>query len=603
MAPPPLLALREGFVTFGGRPLFTGVTMQVGRGEKCCLVGRNGSGKSTLLKVLAGELKLDSGERFLQPGIRLAYLAQDPVIDAPTLGDWVASGLPEAERDERYRVDSMLEALKVDGSRSPANLSGGEGRRAALARALVGDPDALLLDEPTNHLDLPAILWLEDQLKAFKGALIVISHDRAFLSGLSRQTLWLDRGVVQRNEKGFSDFERWQDEVLDAEEAEQQRMDKRLAAETHWLHRGVTARRKRNMGRLRALMSLRKERSEQIKVQGSVKLGVESGDVSGKLVIEAKGITKRFGDRTVIDNFSTRVVRGDRVGLLGPNGAGKTTLLRMLTGDMAPDEGTVRLGTNLLPAYFDQRRTQLDPEATVWNTLTDGSGDNVHVRGVPRHVIGYMRDFLFEDRQAHSPVKSLSGGERNRLLLAKLLAKPSNLLILDEPTNDLDMDTLDLLEEMLADYDGTLLVVSHDRDFLDRLVTSVIAVEGDGRIDEYVGGYSDYARYRTPDAGTAPVSGKKSGGGKGDKARGGGAAKLSYKDQRELDDSPKLIDKLQKEIAKLEADLADSALYTRDPARFTKTNDRLEQARKELSTAEERWLNLEMQREALASAP
>jgi len=604
MAPPPLLALREGFVTFGGRPLFTGVTMQVGRGEKCCLVGRNGSGKSTLLKVLAGELKLDSGERFLQPGIRLAYLAQDPVIDAPTLGDWVASGLPEAERDERYRVDTILEALKVDGSRSPANLSGGEGRRAALARALVGDPDALLLDEPTNHLDLPAILWLEDQLKAFKGALIVISHDRAFLSGLSRQTLWLDRGVVQRNEKGFSDFERWQDEVLDAEEAEQQRMDKRLAAETHWLHRGVTARRKRNMGRLHALMSLRKERSEQIKVQGSVKLGVESGEVSGKLVIEAKGITKRFGDRTVIDNFSTRVVRGDRVGLLGPNGAGKTTLLRMLTGDMAPDEGSVRLGTNLLPAYFDQRRTQLDPEATVWNTLTDGSGDNVHVRGVPRHVIGYMRDFLFEDRQAHSPVKSLSGGERNRLLLAKLLAKPSNLLILDEPTNDLDMDTLDLLEEMLADYDGTLLVVSHDRDFLDRLVTSVIAVEGDGRIDEYVGGYSDYARYRTADAGTTPASSGKGSGGKADKARGGsgGAAKLSYKDQRELDDSPKLIDKLQKEIAKLEAELADPALYTRDPARFTKTNDRLEQARGELATAEERWLDLEMKKEALTGS-
>jgi len=598
MAPPPLLALREGFVTFGGRPLFTGVTMQVGRGEKCCLVGRNGSGKSTLLKVLAGELKLDSGERFLQPGIRLAYLAQDPVIDAPTLGDWVASGLPEAERDERYRVDSMLEALKVDGSRSPANLSGGEGRRAALARALVGEPDALLLDEPTNHLDLPAILWLEEQLKAFKGALIVISHDRAFLSGLSRQTLWLDRGVVQRNEKGFSDFERWQEEVLDAEEAEQQRMDKRLAAETHWLHRGVTARRKRNMGRLRALMSLRKERAEQIKVQGSVKLGVESGDVSGKLVIEAKGITKRFGDRTVIDNFSTRVTRGDRVGLLGPNGAGKTTLLRMLTGDMAPDEGSVRLGTNLQPAYFDQRRTQLDPEATVWNTLTDGSGDNVHVRGVPRHVIGYMRDFLFEDRQAHSPVKSLSGGERNRLLLAKLLAKPSNLLILDEPTNDLDMDTLDLLEEMLADYDGTLLVVSHDRDFLDRLVTSVIAVEGDGRIDEYVGGYSDYARYRAPAPASAPASSAaaKTGGGKPRAA----AAKLSYKDQRELDDSPKLIDKLQKEIAKLEAEMADPALYTRDAARFTTVNDRLEQARNELATAEERWLELEMKREELA---
>ena len=599
MAPPPLLALRDGFVTFGGRPLFTGVSLQVGRGEKCCLVGRNGSGKSTLLKVLAGEVTLDSGERFLQPGIRLAYLAQDPVIDAPTLADWVATGLPEAERDQRYRVDAMLEALKVDGSRSPANLSGGEGRRAALARALVSDPDALLLDEPTNHLDLPSILWLEEQLSSFKGALVIISHDRAFLSGVSRQTLWLDRGIVRRNEKGFSDFERWQDEVYDAEEAEQNRMDKRLAAETHWLHRGVTARRKRNMGRLHALMALRKERSEQIKVQGSVKLGVESGEMSGKLVIEAKGVSKSFGERTVIDNFSTLISRGDRVGLLGPNGAGKTTLLRMLTGDLPPDSGTVRLGTNLLPAYFDQRRTQLDPNATVWNTLTDGAGDNVNVRGTPRHVIGYMREFLFEDRQAHSPVRSLSGGERNRLLLAKLLAKPSNLLILDEPTNDLDMDTLDLLEEMLADYEGTLLVVSHDRDFLDRLVTSVIAVEGTGPICEYVGGYSDYLRQR-PAPMDAPSSAKTSATtAKAERARA--TVKLSYKDQRELEELPKLMDKLGKEVAKLEKEMADPGLYARDPARFTAVTDRIGQARDEQAAAEERWLELEMKREEMAS--
>ncbi len=596
MAPPPLLALRDGFITFGGQPLFTGVTLQVGRGDKCCLVGRNGSGKSTLLRVLAGEIALDSGEHFVQPAIRLAYLAQAPVIDAPTLGDWVAGGLPEADRDQRYRVDSMLDALKVDGSRSPQHLSGGEGRRAALARALVSAPDALLLDEPTNHLDLPTILWLEEQLAAFKGALVVISHDRSFLTRISRQTLWLDRGIVRRNEEGFGRFEAWQEEVYAGLEAEQSRMDKRLEAETHWLHRGVTARRKRNMGRLRALIALRKQRAEQIKVQGSVKLAVDAGDASGKLVIEAKTIGKAFDGREVVKDFSTRITRGDRVGLIGPNGAGKTTLLRLLTGDLAPDSGSVRLGTNLLPAVFDQHRTQLDPEATVWETLTDGSGDTVNVRGVPRHVIGYLRDFLFEDRQAHSPVKALSGGERNRLLLAKLLAKPSNLLILDEPTNDLDMDTLDLLEEMLADYDGTLLMVSHDRDFLDRLVTSVIAVEGDGRIDEYVGGCSDYLRQRPPPAETAAAA--RPAAAKPDRPRP--VVKLSYKDQRELDELPVRLDQLHQDIARIEAALADPALYSRDAAGFAGLSQQLEDNRSALAAAEERWLELEMKREAMA---
>ncbi len=598
MAPPPLLALRDGFVTFGGRPLFTGVTMQVGRGEKCCLVGRNGSGKSTLLRVLADEVHLDSGERFVQPGIRLSYLAQDPLIDAPTLADWVATGLPEAERDQRYRVEAMLAALKVDGGRTPGQLSGGEGRRAALARALVGEPDALLLDEPTNHLDLPAILWLEEQLTAFKGALVMISHDRAFLSAVSRQTLWLDRGTVRRNEGGFATFETWQDEVYAAEEAEQERMDKRLAAETHWLHRGVTARRKRNMGRLRALQSLRKERAEQIKVQGSVKLGFDSGETSGKLVIEAKEIGKAYGDRVIVKAFSTRIMRGDRVGLIGPNGAGKTTLLRLLTGDLAPDSGTVRLGTNLQAAYFDQRRAQLAPETTVWNTLTDGAGDTVNVRGTPRHVMSYLRDFLFEDRQAQSPVKSLSGGERNRLLLAKLLAKPSNLMILDEPTNDLDMDTLDLLQEMLADYDGTLLVVSHDRDFVDRLVTSVIAVEGDGRIAEFVGGYSDYMRQRPATAASPATPRPPSAPPRGERPKT--AAKLSYKDQRELEDLPTRIDRLHQDLASLETELSDPTLYARSPDRFAKVTARLEEARHALQAAEERWLELEMKREELA---
>jgi ATP-binding cassette subfamily F protein uup len=598
MAPPPLLALREGFVTFGGRPLFTGVTLQVGRGEKCCLVGRNGSGKSTLLKVIAGQQALDSGERFVQPGIRVAYLHQDPEITAATVGDWVAEGLPEDERDQRYRVDTILEALKVDGSRSPANLSGGEGRRAALARALVGEPDALLLDEPTNHLDLPSILWLERELAAYKGALVVISHDRAFLTGVSRQTLWLDRGIVRRSEQGFADFERWQEDTIAAEEAELARMDKRLEAETHWLHRGVTARRKRNMGRLHALMDLRKNRAEHIKVQGSVKLDSQVGDVSGKLVIEAENITKMFGERVIAKNFSCRVMRGDRVGLLGPNGAGKTTLLKMLTGEIEPDEGRVRLGTNLSTAYFDQRRTQLNPEATIWQTLTDGSGDTVDVRGTPRHVMGYIRDFLFEDRQAHSPVKSLSGGERNRLLLAKLLAKPSNLLILDEPTNDLDMDTLDLLEEMLAEYEGTLLVVSHDRDFLDRLVTSVIAVEGNGKLQEYAGGYSDYLIQRPPEV--EAVQAKPASKPAAVPAQPKQASKLSYKDQRELDELPKKMEGLQASVLKLENQLADPELYSKNPAKFAKVTEDLETARLALAEAEERWIELEMKREELA---
>jgi len=591
MAPPPLLALRNGFVTFGGRPLFTGVTLQVGRGEKCCLVGRNGSGKSTLLKVLAGQQKLDSGELFAQPGIRLAYLDQDPTIDGATIADWVADGLPMPERDQRYRVETVLDALEVDGSRSPEGLSGGESRRAALARALVGDPDALLLDEPTNHLDLPTILWLEEHLKAFKGALILISHDRSFLSSVSRQTLWLDRGIVRRNESGFAGFEAWQETVYAAEEAEADRMDKRLAAETHWLHRGVTARRKRNMGRLRALLALRQEKAERITVQGSVRMEVDAGDMSGKMVIEATDVSKAFGDRVIVKGFSTRISRGDRIGLIGPNGAGKTTLLSLLTGTLAPDSGVIRLGTNLQMAMFDQRRDQLDPEATVWDTLTERSGDNVSVRGTPR----------FEDRQAQSPVKSLSGGERNRLLLAKLLAKPSNLLVLDEPTNDLDMDTLDLLEEMLADYDGTLMVVSHDRDFLDRLVTSVIAVEGDGDVTEHVGGYSDYLRWRRDQA---PAARPASGGAAKPATpavRPKVATKLSYKDQRELDELPARQKALEAELTQLEQALADPGLYARDAARFAKVSARLEAARAELAAAEERWLELEMKREELTA--
>ncbi len=601
MASPPLLSLRDVRLTFGGNPLFEGVTTWVGKGDKTVLVGRNGSGKSTLLKVLAGEILPDSGERFVQPGARIAYLHQDPAITTATIAEFIAQGLPEAESDQTWRVDAIMNDLGIDPARNPATLSGGEGRRAALARALVGNPDALLLDEPTNHLDLPSILWLEQWLKDYQGALVMISHDRRFLDAVSRQTLWLERGQVRRAEFGFVGFPQWQEETYAAEEAEIARMNTQMRQEMHWLARGVTARRKRNMGRLRALQTLRKERSARISSKADndrrVVLDSDAGDISGRLVIEATNVTKVFGDKVVAQDFSTRILRGDRVGLIGPNGAGKTTLLRMLTGELAPDSGEIRLGTNLEPAYFDQRRDQLNPDITVWDTLTDGRGDNVWVRGSPRHVVGYMRDFLFDDNQARTPVRALSGGERNRLLLAKLLAKPSNLLILDEPTNDLDMDTLDLLEEMLADYQGTLLVVSHDRDFQDRLVTSVIAVEGDGDIHEYVGGYSDYLDQRPKDA--APEAAKPA---KEAIAapRPKTQAKLSYKDQRELDDLPKRMDKLQTEIAKLETEMADSNLYARDPNRFDAVTKRLDAARAELEQAEERWLELETLREELA---
>ena len=601
MASPPLLALRDVRLTFGGTPLFEGVTTWVGKGDKTCLVGRNGSGKSTLLKVFAGEVLADSGERFVQPGTRIAYLPQDPALDGATVAEYVTLGLPEDERDQTYRVDTVLAALGVDGSRDPRQLSGGEGRRAALARALVGEPDALLLDEPTNHLDLPTILWLEDWLKSYQGALVMISHDRRFLDNVSKQTLWLERGVVRRAEFGFSGFPQWQEDTYAAEEAELARMDNLLRRELHWLARGVTARRKRNMGRRRALDVLRTDRAQRFTSKQDndrrANLAAEAGDMSGRLVIEAEKLDKSYGGKIIAKEFSTRILRGDRVGLIGPNGAGKTTLLRMLTGDLAPDGGVVRLGTNLEPAYFDQRRDRLDPERTVWDTLTDGRGDNVWVRGRPQHVVGYMKDFLFQENQARTPVRALSGGERNRLLLAKLLAKPSNLLILDEPTNDLDMDTLDLLEEVLADYEGTLLVVSHDRDFLDRLVTSVIAVEGDGEIAEYVGGYSDYLdqRPKKDEPAAKPKEAPKA-----EAPRVKTASKLSYKDARELEELPGRMDKLHGEIAKLEAEINDPGLYARDRARFDKAATRLDAARAELEKAEERWLELETLREELA---
>ena len=614
----PELALRDAGVTFGGRPLFSGVDVAVGRGERLCLVGRNGSGKSTLLKALAGLIEIDQGARFLQPGRRVAYMAQEPVASAAlTVADYVAAGagaVAPIQPAEAHRVQALLAEIGLAGDRPLATLSGGEERRAALARALAGEPDILLLDEPTNHLDLPTVEWLERRLADFPGGVLLISHDRAFLTALTKVTLWLDRGRLRRMEGGFGGFAAWSEQILASEAAEGARLEKHLAAETEWLRTGVSARRRRNQGRLRRLEAARRERASRIGPAGQARLVAEAQTPGGRLAIEATHLAKRFGEDVIVRDFSCRILRGDRVGLIGRNGAGKTTLLKLLTGALAPDGGTLRLGSNLKPVWFDQRRDSLAPEATPWQILCPGGGDQVMVQGRPRHVAGYLRDFLFDEAQLRSPVKALSGGERNRLLLARILAEPANLLVLDEPTNDLDMETLDLLEEMLADYDGTLLLVSHDRDFLDRLVTSVIAVEGQGQVAEYVGGYSDYRRQRPAaldvvttkaarPAGPAPATSPgRDATRPGTASRPGAALRLSYKDRRALDLLPGEIAALEGEIAALTKALDEPGFYGRDPAGFATATARLAQAQDGLAAAEEHWLDLAARAEALDRA-
>jgi ABC transport system ATP-binding/permease protein len=602
---PPLVALREATLTYGGRPTFSGASVAVARGERICLVGRNGSGKSTLLKALAGLIELDHGERFLQPGAHVTYMPQDPVFDpAMTIAEHVALGLPAGESldRERYKVEAMLAEVGLDPDRKLVGLSGGEGRRVSLARVFVGEPDVVLLDEPTNHLDIPAIEWLEARLGEFRGAVLMISHDRAFLTRLSRRTLWLDRGRLRSLDQGYAGFDSWVEGILAAEAAEQERLDKKLIVETTWLRQGISARRTRNMGRVRALMALRQDRAQRVGI-GTVKLGSAGTQTGGQLVVEFQHIAKTFpatemaDEKIITKDFSTRVLRSDRIGIIGPNGAGKSTLLKLLTGEMEPDSGQIRRGTNLIPAYFDQRRLGLDGTASVRENLVGKDGDTIFVQGQPRHVMSYLRDFLFDDRQAVQPVDSLSGGERNRLLLAKVLAQPSNVLVLDEPTNDLDMDTLDLLEELLADYEGTLFLVSHDRDFLDRLVASVIAVEGDGRVDEYIGGYTDYLRQRPPPETAKAKPAEKSAPARAEKAK---TSRLGFREQHDLARLPGVIDGLTGEKQKLEKLLADGSLYARDPAKFKTTTERLDALALELAEAEDRWLELEMKRSELA---
>jgi ATP-binding cassette subfamily F protein uup len=598
---PPLLLLQDIALTFGGTPLIESAELSVSPGERACLVGRNGSGKSTLLKIAAGFVEADRGKRFVQPGATVRYLAQEPDLGAysSTLA-YVEAGLGPG--DDPYRARYLLEQLGLTGEEEPAHLSGGEARRAALAHVLAPAPDILLLDEPTNHLDLPAIEWLESELKSLRSAMVLISHDRRFLESLSQATVWLDRGMTRRMERGFAHFEAWRDEVLEQEEAEHHKLGRKLASEADWLRYGVTARRKRNVRRLGNLHAMRAQYRDRNRAVGTVSMSLAEAEQSGTLVVEAEGISKAYDGRPIVTDLSLRILRGDRLGIIGPNGAGKTTLINLLTGVLPPDQGRVRLGANLQMITLDQRRMSLDPNATVAETLTGGRGDTVLIGGQAKHVIGYMKDFLFSPEQARTPVGVLSGGERNRLMLARALAQPSNLLVLDEPTNDLDLETLDLLQEMITDYSGTVILVSHDRDFLDRTVSSVLVSEGEGRWLEYAGGYSDMVvqrgqgvQARTVEKDAKPRAEKTV----PSQAASSAKRKLSFNEQHDLKTLPKRMAEIESKVAKVQDILADPDLYARDPARFQKAMDTLTALQSELGAAEERWLELEMLREEL----
>lgn len=603
MFEPPILTIKGARLSFGTNELFTNVELYINRGDKISLVGRNGCGKSTLLKVIARDIEPDAGEIFVQPGVKVSYMPQDPDFSGyATLREVVLSGLPEHERGQEYRADILIEQFDIRAAQSPEQFSCGERKKAALAKALINEPDILLLDEPTNHLDMPTIEKLEKIIADFRGAVILISHDRMFLSNTSRTTFWLDRGILRRNNKGFRYFEEWQEQVIDQEIIEQKYLNKKIEEETEWLHKGVTARRKRNQGRLRRLQQLRQERREQIRQIGSVKLEVEEGELRSKMVIEAKHVCKAFGDREIVKDFSTRIIKGNKIGIVGPNGAGKTTLIKLLTKRLEPDSGHVRIGKNLEEAYFDQNRLTLDPKKTLWKTLCN-EGDHIFVRGSYRHVVAYLKDFLFRPDQAQCPVSALSGGEKNRLMLAVALAQPSNFLVLDEPTNDLDMDTLDLLQEVLDEYEGTILLVSHDRDFIDRVVTSVIYMPGDGSVSEHAGSYSDLLeklKSKIP----AKKENKKEALPKKEetpKSETKKTGRLSYNQQRLLEILPDKISELEKQIGDTEAALSDSSLYTENPEKFDTLTKQLEELKAELEKSENQWLEIEMLRESIGA--
>ncbi len=602
---PPLLRLDRIALTFGGTPLLTDAAISVSENDRIALVGRNGSGKSTLLKIAAGFVVPTDGEVFKHPAVTIRYLAQAPDMDGfANVRAYVEAGLGPA--DDLYRVSYLLEHLGLTGEEKPENLSGGETRRAALAKVLAPQPDILLLDEPTNHLDLTTIEWLESELRQIRSAIVVISHDRRFLENVSRSTIWLDRGVTKRLDQGFGSFEEWRDKVLEEEERDLHKLGRQIVREEHWLRYGVTARRKRNMRRLGDLQSMRSEFRNHHGAQGKAVLKASDAKESGKLVIEAEHLSKSYDDRILVDDFSTRIQRGNCVGFVGPNGAGKTTLLSMLTGLLKPDSGFVKLGTNLEIAVLDQRRDSLNLEQTLSDYLTDGRGENVIVNGEQRHVASYMKDFLFQPEQLRTPIRELSGGERARLMLARVLARPANLLVLDEPTNDLDMETLDLLQELVAGFAGTVLLVSHDRDFLDRTVTSVIAPEGSGKWLEYAGGYTDMLAQRKE---TAIATRKELKAAKPQASSGVASEKmpaardekrkLSYKQKFALETLPAKIEALHSEIINLEKKLADPDLFAKNPALFNKTVEEIGKKRASHEALEHEWLELEMLREEI----
>ncbi|MEW5685106.1 MAG: ABC-F family ATP-binding cassette domain-containing protein [Pseudomonadota bacterium] len=600
MHPPmraPVLALKDVRLADGPTMLFDGVDLALEPRTRACLVGRNGAGKSTLLRILAGTIQADAGERTISPGTTIAYVPQEPEITGATVLDHATSGGAQP-----HEAEAALEAFGIDPAKPAQGLSGGETRRVALAKAFAEDPDVILLDEPTNHLDILAIEVLEAEIAASRAAALIVSHDRAFLERVTHRCFWLEHRLVRRLDQGFAGFETWVEKIEAQQAEEARRQDKLLEREQHWMERGVTARRARNEGRRRRLLELRAARSERLReTRGTMNIGLESSGVSGKRVVEAKGLSKAFGDRVILKNFSTRILRGDRVAIVGPNGAGKTTMVKLLLGEMESDEGSVKLGTNLTVTYIDQARAALSPEMTLKDVLTPLGGDQVLVRGVPKHVNAYAKDFLFKDSQLRQPVKSLSGGERNRLLLARALANPANVMVLDEPTNDLDMDTLDLLEDLLADYDGTLILVSHDRDFIDRLATSTIGLDGTGRAVETPGGWQDFLGQNPGFFGAPPKIEPPKAAAKPAPAPAAPkvAAKLSYKDQRRLAELETLIADLPGKMATLETALADPGLYARDPTAFDRFGRALATAKDQLSAAEEEWLELEARREAL----
>jgi len=598
----PILSYEDLGLIQGEGWLFRGLDLYVGERDRLALIGRNGAGKTTLLKCLAGLIDTDEGKRTIVPGTNVVLLEQDPKMERfETLHDWVVAG---ADAPEPHEAAAIADQLGIDLSRPTATASGGERRRAAITRALAQKPDVLLLDEPTNHLDLGAIEWLEEWLKRFTGAFIVISHDRTFLTRLTRSCIWLDRGDLKRAEIGFGGFDAWTERVYEEEARAAEKLDAKLKIELHWLQRGVTARRRRNQGRLAKLNEMRAQRAAMLGAAGSAKLAIAKDDVRSKAVIDAEEVGKSFGDRQIIRDFTLRIQRGDRIGVVGPNGTGKTTLLKLLTGELAPDSGTVTLAKTLSGIIIDQQRRLMEPSKRVKDVLANG-GDWIEVRGHKKHIKGYLKEFLFDPAIADAPIGSLSGGERSRLLLAREFAREANLLVLDEPTNDLDLETLDLLQEVIADYEGTVLIVSHDRDFLDRTVTITLGLDGSGKVDIVAGGYEDWIRKRyeaaraPSKAGTPSTrSGEKQASPPG--PRTSMANKLSYKDQRDYDRLPGEIERLQSDIAAAEASLADADLYARDPKRFAELTERIARNRAEIEGMELRWLEVAELAEALA---